>query len=89
MQKLFLELDRMTQKNEKRMHSYFFVLLQALVFFLAWRFDNGTIAMVGVVVFCLMILLFSSDGGLFGGVLMIIGASVLFIYAYVSLRKVV
>ena len=71
MQKLFLEFDRMTQKNEKRMHSYFFELLQALVFFLAWRFDNGTIAMVGVVVFCLMILLFSSDGGLFGGVLML------------------
>jgi hypothetical protein len=69
MQKILLLLNQANEKNEKKIHSYFFIAVEALVFFLSWYFDNDTIGMIGTLFFCLIILAYASDGGLFGSIL--------------------
>lgn len=69
MEKFLMFLNQVNEKNEKRIHSYFFIGLEALVYFLAWFLDNDTISMVGTIVFCLFILIYASDGGLFGSII--------------------
>lgn len=69
MQKILLLLNQMNEKNEKKIHSYFFIAFEALIYFLAWYLDNDIISMVGTIAFCLLILLYASDGGLFGSIL--------------------